>query len=340
MTKRRLDGIQLVRLLSAALVLVFHSVFLSLQAYGATEYPQVFNLGALGVYLFFVISGYVIALQADEKPALFAMRRLLRIYPPYLAALVISGGVLLATGVMTRSSINYLDISLALLPGGKIQGWTGLPYWTLIYEVYFYAVAFTLMCLGGRAYDIGLVLWSLIILYCSIDFHHPADMKVGIEVVYSPLTIFFLGGAGLARLHAGKPLPAVCMAIAVGIFAWCVRSFPVLWNVCITLGAVGLIDFAVRASPLIGHVGWLSPFVRGGDYSYGLYLLHLMPILVLCHFASVIPGGVMVLIVLTMIAGSLVGLSFGKLEAYAQRMIFRPLAGAIANEREHRAIRA
>ena len=48
-----------------------------------------FQLGRAGVDLFFCISGFVMAGQMDRSPAQFAWDRFTRIYPPFLAAMVL-----------------------------------------------------------------------------------------------------------------------------------------------------------------------------------------------------------------------------------------------------------
>ena len=83
----RLQFLDELRGVSIAAVILFH-----FRDYIAAEYPQTFGVlghGYLGVYSFFVVSGYVIAKQAGRGSwsladgARFIARRSIRLDPPY-----------------------------------------------------------------------------------------------------------------------------------------------------------------------------------------------------------------------------------------------------------------
>ena len=74
----RLD-IQLLRALAVILVVLFH-----------LEVPF-FGKGFLGVDIFFVISGFLMAvLYKDGQPVEFLKRRVRRLFPPYVAVLLVT----------------------------------------------------------------------------------------------------------------------------------------------------------------------------------------------------------------------------------------------------------
>src|SRR5262245_21564874 len=189
----RLAGIQILRLIAAVTVLVQHCyVLVMIERGGPTKGFLQLDLGALGVYLFFAISGYVIALQAEIRPARFALHRIARIYPPYIAAAILGFCVVVARGELPDTIA--FDPSILLLPAGHSQKWFAVPYWTLVYEMFFYAVAWLLMCL--RAYDLGLIAWTAIILI----FSDPSpDILAFSGLLTSPLCLIFIMGAAYAR---------------------------------------------------------------------------------------------------------------------------------------------
>ena len=82
-----LDGL---RLLAALSVVLYHYAFRSLGADGLTDVaiPSISHIaryGYVGVYLFFIISGFVIACSAENRTAMaFALSRGVRIYPGFL----------------------------------------------------------------------------------------------------------------------------------------------------------------------------------------------------------------------------------------------------------------
>src|SRR5271166_4240282 len=93
-TQGRDNNIQLLRLLSAAGVIAFHSYALT----GHISDDPVFratrdtNLGALGVRCFFVLSGLLVTQSWLRRPRLpaFAAARILRIYPALFAAVALT----------------------------------------------------------------------------------------------------------------------------------------------------------------------------------------------------------------------------------------------------------
>ena len=92
--KARLPGLDLVRAMAISWVIVYHASIMSL-----VPNPELwfFQFGWIGVDLFFVLSGFLIASQIlrpfaiKEKPAYakFALRRLLRTVPAYAAMVLI-----------------------------------------------------------------------------------------------------------------------------------------------------------------------------------------------------------------------------------------------------------
>lgn len=88
---QRLVTIQWLRGAAAVLVVWFHAMFLVKERYlGAfqTEFAFLSSLGAVGVDLFFMISGFVVTLAAlrARTVAGFLSDRMLRIWPPYIVA--------------------------------------------------------------------------------------------------------------------------------------------------------------------------------------------------------------------------------------------------------------
>lgn len=94
--------------------------------------------GGVGVVIFFLISGYIITLVLQtEKSIEFIIKRIFRIYPLYIAAVLIQ----YALSYFDGQSINYLNLLLQLTLMGDFFG---TPYalggveWTLRVEMLFY----------------------------------------------------------------------------------------------------------------------------------------------------------------------------------------------------------
>uniref|UniRef100_UPI0037CA472E acyltransferase family protein n=1 Tax=Phenylobacterium sp. TaxID=1871053 RepID=UPI0037CA472E len=78
----------LMRLIAALLVVVSHTYPLAGQA--PVRIWGVEDLGALGVSIFFVISGYLVTGSYQRDPKSYLLKRLLRIEPGLIASLVVT----------------------------------------------------------------------------------------------------------------------------------------------------------------------------------------------------------------------------------------------------------
>lgn len=276
---RRLDGIQILRLIAAVMVLIQHAVYLPSLHYqiDVMAFRLVF-IGTAGVYIFFVISGYVIAGLVDQNALRFAFHRIARIYPPYLATMIIAVGLAILLGGDGMEKVRWVW-SYTLLPlGGAIDSWASVPFWTLIYEMTFYAITLVLMLGGKRSFDVGLVIWAMLIVVTAHFLPAPPQLTANfLAILSSPLSLLFIAGAALGRLHAGSPWPLV----TIGLITWTAfwrpgtqyQSIPIF-----SIGTLAALHFAVAGSEFVRRQTWLRPLVRGGDYSYGLYLMH-MPVI-------------------------------------------------------------
>jgi peptidoglycan/LPS O-acetylase OafA/YrhL len=123
----------------------------------------VIRLGYVGVFLFFVISGFCIHLsrarsQAEGKPAIdfstFWKRRLKRLYPPYLIALVVYLGIAAFTSKVELNFAYVWDVILHVfmlhnLDSHTVYSINGV-FWTLAIEEQLYLAYFLLVFLRKR----------------------------------------------------------------------------------------------------------------------------------------------------------------------------------------------
>lgn len=106
-----------------------------------------------GVSIFFVISGFVIPLSLFEKNysinqyPLFLKKRLIRVYPPFLAGLAVS--ILLAwlsnfspyhQGSISPIHPTYIISNIFFIPSLFGQPWYSPVLWTLAIEIQFYLI--------------------------------------------------------------------------------------------------------------------------------------------------------------------------------------------------------
>jgi len=88
--KRRLDQLDGLRGVCAVAVLVHHMVERILGSFSPSIFLEIItDFGRLAVYIFFVLSGFVIGYTTPEKYTVseakkYILRRLIRLYPIYL----------------------------------------------------------------------------------------------------------------------------------------------------------------------------------------------------------------------------------------------------------------
>ena len=144
-----IKNLQALRGVAALLVLWNHCQFSIQTAYPHFSCPRWLGMtyGSMGVDIFFVISGYVIALTAAKKHqgALeFLCHRIARVVPLYFVATVLA--ILLALdNPALRHNLNFNSLwnGFFYLPFFDFHHYTGPPHslgWTLSFEMWFYLV--------------------------------------------------------------------------------------------------------------------------------------------------------------------------------------------------------
>ena len=161
LVSQHFPGIQALRGLAASSVVIFHAGHFAAVAAGKPSDDIVkIALGALGVMMFFIISGFVITLNRHLPPAEFVSRRALRIYPAFWSAYALSAAIVAVAGLST----NFSWRALFLLPTRDTLE-IHLPIWTLIFEVFFYAAATALFALrlSDRALTAIALCWVIVV---------------------------------------------------------------------------------------------------------------------------------------------------------------------------------
>jgi peptidoglycan/LPS O-acetylase OafA/YrhL len=207
MGNRQIVGLDLIRFAAACLVMLFHIAFLGDHALTPAAW-----FGWVGVQIFFVLSGVVIANSAEHASATTFLRgRILRLYPAAWICATIS---LLIVGASAGA---YLR-SLALWP---FDPWVNGVYWTLGVEMVFYAIIFMLLWRGwfsrlsgvlAALSVISTVYWALRI----IGVRYPAVANVMEPIKDSRVAQLLLVEHG--ALFAAGGLIWLCMARRATLF--------------------------------------------------------------------------------------------------------------------------
>ncbi|NOG72935.1 acyltransferase [Roseicella sp. DB1501] len=277
--QQRLIEIQLLRGVAALAVVLHHA---------ADRAGLSFGVGAAGVDIFFVISGFIMWMVGTDRPASplrFAWARLARVAPLYwLVTIGIAALALLLPAAMPNlhPTPQTLLLSLFFIPHRNAEGAIFpllVPGWTLNFEMVFYLLFAASLALPRQA-RLGMLLATLGLLATAGLALQP-DHPVAVTCT-SPLLLEFAGGIGLAVLWRQGRLPGRAggwsmMALGFGAFAalelngfhaedWRV----LLWGVPAWLLVAGALS--------AGAVGRHGPAALLGDASYSIYLMH--PLLV------------------------------------------------------------
>ena len=250
-----------------------------------------------GVFLFFVLSGYLIGRMWWPQPqasyARFVWRRTLRIYPAFLLSFVASMLFVRFIGSMTPLDGPRLLGNLLFLNGAPGSGVVPLNIvtWSLFYEMTFYLV-FPLLMLAAmlesprlvRAVSMAGILLPLALVIAGAD---------ALVLCWSLL----FGGVALALWQdRAAPVLARVPALAV-VAAYLAVTTGALFDVApqtagvMAFGAVGVLVLAkaVAGDNALAHALALRPLVLLGRISYSFYLLHWMIVVLVAR--AVAPHG-------------------------------------------------
>lgn len=283
----------------AAIIVVFHH-------YCHMFYPQIIDghgLAAIllhplvsgheSVMLFFVLSGFVLSLpflRGIHQPyRLFLCRRVLRIYGPYLGALVLSvAGCAVwhnqfgSTGWAASTWYKPVDVHSVvqhlLFIGSYDDGQYNTAFWSLVHEMRISIIFPFLFLLANRAKRSHVFL-AIILCELAGNIHHYARLMQTIQ--YSGL---FMIGILLAKhldsIHrwfiersALQRALLALLTLTLYLGGSHATSTADMGTFIIALGAAGLIIFALNATAVRNALLHRVPSFLG-KISYSLYLVH------------------------------------------------------------------
>ncbi len=272
------------------------------------------DFGWLGVPVFFVLSGYLLASQLlkqelnQTRILRFWLRRGLRIYPAYwlqLLLLLMLSQVFSFMPQLTASA----DIVRHVLLWVNLPPWMTTPmnavWWTLPVELSFYLLLPFLVLLSDRigwlSVFIGAIVltigWRYSVMWLYAGENYSAHQAV-LDAVPGGLSTF-CSGVALAYLLASKRLPTqplryllltVAVVLSYLMMVWLRSNLDSYWSGHWMLGVwnpiMALIICVLMFSlirPLKGFQ-WLSskPMIWLGNISFGIYLWH-YPLLMLLN---------------------------------------------------------
>ena len=309
-----LAWIQVLRGIAALAVVLWHASRY-LGPYGTGTGGLLFApASAMGVDLFFLISGFIMVHTTRHVPgtwrdvAEFAIKRATRIWPAWLLALGATLAIKAQSDFFTDPVMrNWLLHSVLFLPTGGAPAdhppTYGLPVlgvgWTLNYEMHFYA-SFAATLLFGRWQRVALMGWiiaalvlvpfatgrlvdasdwvELLAINPSHD-HRYAIRALGLAT--NPLILLFVAGAVVGWIHH-SPARITSRPLLLGLLSASVACVVLQYAFHFRTGH-GLLKWGLSLVPLMLLVSMASKqmplrapraLTYLGDISFSLYLLH------------------------------------------------------------------
>lgn len=330
----KLHHLQALRGIAANLVVLDH-IFSTLIRYGQIS-PRfqgvAWHFGEVGVGIFFVISGFIMAYTSHGEggkagaPYLFLEKRFIRVVPLYWLATLLAFAMLFV--IHKPESVGNLLQSLLFIPY-----YSGIPPemrpvlgqgWTINYEIFFYAVfAISLFLKGRRS------LYFLMAVFGGLAIGGQL-LGSGWGAIWDsytkPIILLFLIGILLGRMCVSRTmvipikrplvLTAVMIVANVGMFhVFEGRAFTGLFCTMLSIATVIICTFSPAGSD--------GPIARAwemlGDGSYSTYLFHTF---ILAVLNRLVMGGEGAFVFLYAVLG-LVGANIVGIGVY--RVLERPL---------------
>ncbi|WP_406232096.1 acyltransferase family protein [Isoptericola jiangsuensis] len=296
----KLQNLQMMRAVAAILVVWAHAIDLvgkrhhdAFQiAWGALE-----NFGAVGVDVFFVISGFIVSLTAERSRSVgqFLVARLVRIWPLYL----IATAAVFAVDPGARDLVTLSWSTLLQQVPGKPTGMPTHPLgWSLMFEAVFYLMLAGAMCWRTQRAmpERVLIIGSAAVLVAGLfRFHQPTN------IIGNPIIIEFLLGVIIGWVYRQRPeLPTWVTTVlfvmgAVLLLSTAMYGFHFVSEAPQTLDAslswdrvrVWGFPSALLIASAVFRQQSVSPVTRPvvflGDSSYSIYLFSFIALLLLDH---------------------------------------------------------
>jgi exopolysaccharide production protein ExoZ len=274
----RINNIQGLRAIAAMAVVFFHSGFV---------FPGLQPFGSFGVAVFFVISGYLMAMLCEKQPDAFLRRRLIRIVPPYWAFTLLLFAVAFRYPVLlktTRPDIVELLKSLLFIPFTKSSGiMEPLLFlgWTLNYEMFFYVIVGLCLLVTHRyASLLSCGVLTAIVIACRLFGTSDVTWFYSRGLIFefvAGIACYFLSSRmpRLSTIHVRLALAAAIVSSLSGMTY--IQGTNVQLPVPSSL-AMGVLAFViVLSATCLSKTGWdlrTRAVVMIGDASYLLYLVH------------------------------------------------------------------
>lgn len=284
--RQSLQTVQVLRGLSALLVLVFHTSEVAKKKLGMAINASL-GFGHAGVDFFFVLSGFIICyvhfsdLGRPDRLKSYFLKRIVRVCPLYW---VITGAIVTASlagfSFAGEANLSFKRIATSFLFIPQAEKPILGVGWTLTHEMFFYALFSLIIWLPPRAVLPPLGAWLLGIVIRIFAFPNHLD-SVALQFVFSEHNLQFAIGClvGWVIVKGRRVNPRRWLFSGAVLFLG-----SGLIEVFLDLSLNAVLQYGVASAlMLIGAAcgdlenGWNPPrwLVAIGAASYSIYLVHL-----------------------------------------------------------------
>lgn len=265
----------------------------SLSDYGLIGLNMLTRLSTEFVIIFFVLSGFSIAhsLRKRQNPLEFYKRRFVRLYPPYVTAIL---WAMLVTGLILYTHPQFFTDAYNTLVFDRLKVSKGLfdwmvflknlvyipqmegllnPLWSLTHEVIFYLLA-PFLFYNRRAYYLLSVLG-----FCAVNYAYANGlMRHHILTDFLNYNLFFAIGVflynnyetivGKLSILSRKPVLFLAGGLYFAMIGISLAGYNLLNSLLAACLSVMLIVYLVNNNLRV------KPLIQLGRYSYTLYITH------------------------------------------------------------------
>jgi len=320
--KARIGKLDAVRGIAAVMVLVGHcGLPFDVDARGFLFWVPIFWDGADAVVMFFLLSGYVLALQLDSptRPTTtgFLIRRFMRIWPAFAVTLVLAYLVLTGLGLPAGPDTIEHGVSHVPVPDDLLQNFLmmGSPYaidspvWSLYVEMRLSIVFPLLFLLASRLniFYATLISVALSVLGSRLVHWNMPEFLISLAEASRYLCLFVVGAAlirpnnAVAILYGGLFRSAKAAGLIFALLCIVYRFIPMALpakNYVPWIGVTLLFIYCLY-SKAADRMLTRDSMLFFGRISFGLYLVH-YPILQVAN--SYVPKSWLLLLVLPLSA--------------------------------------
>jgi peptidoglycan/LPS O-acetylase OafA/YrhL len=263
-SRPRLPALTSLRFFAAFHVVLFHLYTMGITS-GPEWYRRLSSAGYIGVGLFFVLSGFVLAYTYGDRewtPGEFWRARFARIYPAYAFSLFVTAPSFFYVAIRWQAldvpSYAWFKAHLlvsSLLPPLLLQAWVppaalawNAPAWSLSVEVFFYAL-FPLMVAGlvrarkNQLATWGVMAWTVsLALSCGYAIFNPDRVA---QVNDQSVNLFWLDAV---KFHPLARLPEFFTGACLG-FLFLRRAIAPKWGTALVLCGAGASAIAIWFGP-------------------------------------------------------------------------------------------